>query len=106
MTLKTFVFFDAESTASESNVMDVIDRAEDMTLQVSGSGSINLQIKGKADTKDGGWETISSISMKDFSMAQSVTSVGLYSVPLRGITKLKIVNSGATGIKVYGRIME
>ena len=105
MTLNNFVFFDAGSTDTESNVMDVVDRAEDMTLQVSGSGSIDLQIEGKSDSKDGDWEVISSISLKSLSASQSITSTGIYSVPLRGLTKLKIVNSGSTGIKVYGRVM-
>ena len=104
MTLNSFVFFDADSTSTESNVMDVIDRAEDMTLQISGSGSINLQIKGKSDVKDGGWDNISAVSLGSFSAVQSITAAGIYSVPVRGLTKLKIVNSGDTGIKVYGRV--
>lgn len=105
MTLKTFVFFDSSSTGSESNVMEVLERSEDMTLHVTGSGSVNLKVMGKADLQDGDWEDIAVISLESFGVSQSITDTGIYCVPLRGLTRLKIVNSGASGVKVYGRIM-
>jgi len=104
MTLKTFVFFDASSTAAESNVFSVLEGAEDMTLHVTGSSTVNLTIKGKTDDQ-GNWEDIAAISMDSFKVAESITSSGIYSVPLHGLVQLKIINSGATGVKVYGRIM-
>lgn len=104
MTLKTFVFFDADSTGTESNVMDSLERAEDMTLQVTGSGSIDLEVKGKADI-NGDWETVAAISMESFEVSESITKNGVYCIPLRGFTRIKAVNSGDSGVKVYGRIM-
>ncbi len=105
MTLNNFVFFDSSSTGSESNVMEVLERSEDMTLHVTGNGSVSLKVMGMADLQDGNWETIAAISLESFGVSQSITSNGIYCVPLRGLTRLKIVNSGSSGVKVYGRIM-
>lgn len=104
-TLKNFVFFDSSSTASESEVMGSLENAEEMALQVTGSGTINLTIQAKSDTKNGTWQNLSCVNLNGLKVCNSITSNGIYNVPLTGMAAIKILNSGSAGVNVYGRII-
>jgi len=105
ITLEHFEFFDSGSTLVESPVLKNLETAEEMILQVTGSGTINLTIKAKTEDPDATWHNISSVALNGYSVCNSITQAGLYDVPLTGISSIKITNNGSTGISVYGEVM-
>lgn len=107
--LERFVFFDSESTSSESSVLSNSNKGEEMTVQVSGIGSntVNILFKGMADYKSEEFVELAAISLSDFKIKSTITEDGIYSIPVNGIGQIKAVCSGGVGtVKVYGMLIE
>lgn len=107
--LEKFVFFDSESTSSESSILSNPNRGEEMTVQVSGIGSstISITFKGMADYKSEEFVNLAAISLSDFKVKSAITEDGIYSVPINGIGQIKAVCTGGVGaVKVYGMLIE
>lgn len=104
MTTQDFLFLD-DTSGEYSNELLVTDGSEEMTLHVEAlSGTPNLTIQGKTDVL-GNWQTIGAIKLSDYSVVSVVSTNGIYSIPVAGVQRIRIHNSGTAGtIKAYGRI--
>lgn len=104
MITQDFLFLDSTS-GTYSNELAIIPESEEMTLHVEAlSGTPNLTIQGKVDAM-GDWQMIGAVKLSDYSVVATIVSDGVYSVPVAGVQRVRIHNSGTAGtIKVYGRI--
>lgn len=104
MITQDFLFLDSTS-GTYSNELAIIPESEEMTLHVEAlSGTPNLTIQGKTDAL-GNWQTIGAVKLSDYSVVSAVSANGIYSIPVAGVQRVRIHNSGTAGtIKAYGRI--
>lgn len=101
--LANFVFLDTNSTGTTSNTFYVPYGADTVVMQVTGNGTLELTVKGKADTENGGFEPLAVIDMSDYSTAEKITAQGIYSVAASGIREMQVVNGGNAGsVTVFG----
>ena len=101
--LADFVFLDTNSTSTTSNTFYLPYDAGQVTLQVTGSSTIDVTVKGKADTENGDFETLSVIGCADYATAAKIEAAGIYVVPAAGIRQMQVVNGGSAGsVTVFG----
>lgn len=101
--LADFVFLDTNSTSTTSNTFYIPYDAGQVTLQVSGSSTIDVTVQGKTDTENGSFETLSVIGCADYQTAEKIEAAGIYIVPAAGIRQMQVVSGGAAGsVTVFG----
>lgn len=98
MILNTFLFFDENDTATESDALDC-SAAKQLTLTVEpGTGAtINLTVSGKADLGSDEWHELGAISLIDYEPVNPITDGGAYTFVINGINKVKVTNNGTAG---------
>jgi len=103
MNIANFVFFDENSTSNTSNILSNPSGASAMTLEVYGS-SFNLKAEGRTDFQgEDNWHELGIIGLKDYDILSSITEEGIYTVPMDGISQIRLVNSGSVGsFKAFG----
>lgn len=107
MNLKSFKFFDFDSTEQISNVLNNPTQGQEATIEVNigdSASSVSLIVQGKTDLENQEkWYNLSAISLSDFTVSKKIVKSGLYSIPLSGISKCRIVSENPVGgFKVYG----
>jgi len=101
--LANFVFLDTSSTGTTSSTFYVPYGADSVMVQATGTGTLNVTIKGKADTENGNFIALASINQTDYSVAETITAEGIYSVATSGIREMQVVNGGNAGsVTVFG----
>ena len=95
--LADFVFLDTSSTVTTSNTFYLPYDTEQVTLQVTGSSTIDMTVQGKADTENGSFEDLGVIGCADFATASKIEAAGIYIVPAAGIRQMQVVNAQAAG---------
>lgn len=101
--LADFVFLDSSSTVTTSNTFYVPYGADSVVIQATGAGTLNVTIKGKVDTENGDFIALASINQTDYSVAETITAAGIYSVAAGGIREMQVVNGGNAGdVTVFG----
>ena len=101
--LANFVFLDTNSTGTTSSIFYVPYGADSVVIQATGAGTLNVTIKGKADTENGDFIALAAINQTDYSVAESITASGIYSVAAGGIREMQVVNGGNAGdVTVFG----
>ena len=100
--LRSFKFFDFESTETVSNVFLNPTNGEAMTIEVSGAEGVSLVVQGRTDLEETNWFTIGIISLMDYDIAPKITKSGLYMAPIAGVAKVRMVSETSVGgFKVY-----
>lgn len=104
MITQDFLFLDSTS-GTYSNELAIIPESEEMTLHVEAiSGIPNLTIQGKVDAM-GDWQMIGAVKLSDYSVVSTLNAVGIYSVPVGGIKRIRIKNNGTVKkVKAYAII--
>lgn len=101
--LADFVFLDTSSTVTTSNTFYLPYDTEQVTLQVTGSGTIDVTVQGKADVENGSFATVGVVKCADFQTAEKIEEAGIYIVPAAGIRQMQVVNAQAAGsVTVFG----
>ena len=100
--LKSFKFFDFNSTESVSNILGNPNNGEAITIEVSGADGVSLVVQGRTDLEETNWFTLGVINLLDYSIAPKITTSGLYMAPFAGISKIRIVSETPVGgFKVF-----
>lgn len=100
--LRSFKFFDFESTETVSNVFLNPTNGEAMTIEVSGADGVSLVVQGRTDLEETNWFTIGVISLMDYEVSPKITKSGLYMAPIAGVAKVRMVSETSVGgFKVY-----
>jgi len=72
--------------------------SEVMNLEVSGATSIRMRIEGRVGNQtQANWSTIASVALYDYSIVSEITSNGIYSIGLGGISQIRIVVEALEG---------
>ena len=107
--LKNFAFFKDASSAGESAVLNNPNRGSVLTIEVTGSGSFTLAVKGMVNTENTPpvYTNLAAIDMTTLSKAETITAPGIYAFGVDGINGIKAELSGVSGtVTVFGRIGE
>lgn len=101
-----FVFLTNASTPQFSN--ELVNYNGDMLqLEVSGDGVIySLTVYGKVDINST-YTALSTIKLDGFEVNKAITSNGIYSCCISGISKIKVelTSIGTGSVSVFGRTM-
>lgn len=105
MVSQNFIFFKGASVAGVSNVFTV-NNNDGMTLEVSGTGTYTIEIQARVDTENStNWTPIGAINTKDFATSSSISSNGIYSFGISGLSLVRCEIKSITGTaNVLGRI--
>ena len=97
--IRNFVFFQDVSSAGESNVWNNPNKGSVMTLEVQGSGTLDLEIKGVVNVEYANptYTPIAAIDMSTLTKAVKITKPGIYSFGVDGIDKIKAVLNSVSG---------
>ena len=97
--IRNFVFFQDVSSAGESNVWNNPNKGSVMTLEVQGSGALDLEIKGVVNVEYANptYTPIAAIDMSTLTKAVKITKAGIYSFGVDGIDKIKAVLNSVSG---------
>lgn len=101
--LANFVFLDTSSTDTTSSTFYLPYGADTVVVQTSGAGAMSVTVKGKADVENGGFVALAAVSQTDYSVKETITTAGIYSVAASGIREMQVVNGGSAGsVTVFG----
>ena len=78
-----------------------------MTIEVQGTGALDLEIKGVVDVEldNPTFTSLAAIDMSTLTKTTKITKAGIYSFGVDGIGKIKaVLNSTANAITVFGRM--
>lgn len=101
--LANFVFLDTNSTDTTSSTFYVPYGADTVVVQATGASTLDVTIKGKADTENGSFIALAAVNQTDYSVAESITAAGIYSVAAGGIREMQVVNGNSAGsVTVFG----
>ena len=107
--LKNFVFFKDATSAGESAVLNNPNRGSVLTVEVAGTGSFTLTIKGMVNVENNPpvYSNIAAIDMAALAKLETVTAPGIYCFGVDGVNGIKAVLSGVSGtVTVFGRLGE
>ena len=105
MVLRDFVFFNEQSKENESNILSITD-GDELVIQVNGS-AVNLTVKGLVDYESENYIDVSVIGLNGYSISNVITTEGIFTIPISGLSKVKIVSGGTLkGLKVYGKVVK
>lgn len=107
--LKNFIFFKDASSAGESAVLNNPNRGSVLTLEVTGSGSFTLAIKGVVNTENDPpvYSNLAAIDMSALSKTETITAPGIYCFGIDGVVGVKAVLSNVSGsVTVFGKTGE
>lgn len=100
--LKSFKFFDFDSTEQVSNILGNPNNGEAITIEVSGADGVSLVVQGRTDLEETNWFTLGVINLLDYSITPKITASGLYMVPFAGISRVRVVSETPVGgFKVF-----
>ena len=100
--LRSFKFFDFESTEKVSNILVNPANGEAITIEVSGADGVSLVVQGRTDLEETNWFTIGVVSLLDYGISSKITKSGLYMAPIAGVTKIRMVSETPVGgFKVF-----
>lgn len=97
---KTFTFFEEGSSDTESKEC-LNGSAKELVLEVTGSG-FNLEVLGAAQDE---YYPLFAVNLKTVDIVENITEEGNYILSAEGMRKIKITNSGSTGVTVYGKLV-
>jgi len=101
--LADFVFLDTSSTVTTSNTFYLPYDTNEVIVQATGSGTIDITVQGKADAENGSFADLSVIKCAGFDTADKIEAAGIYIVPAAGIRQMQVVNGQAAGsVTVFG----
>lgn len=101
-----FVFLTNASTPQVSNEL-VNYNGDTLQLEVNGDGIVySLTVYGKVDINSA-YTALSTIKLDGFEVNKTITSNGIYSCGISGISKIKVelTSIGAGSVSVFGRTM-
>ena len=100
--LRSFKFFDFESTEKVSNILLNPANGEAITIEVSGADGVSLVVQGRTDLEESNWFTIGVVSLLDYDIKPKITTSGLYMAPIAGVAKIRMVSENPVGdFKVF-----
>ena len=100
--LRSFKFFDFESTEKVSNILLNPANGEAITIEVSGADGVSLVVQGRTDLEESNWFTIGVVSLLDYDIKPKITTSGLYMAPIAGVAKIRMVSENPGGdFKVF-----
>ena len=90
-------FFKNQSSVGTSDFLYNVNDGT-LVLQVDGDASkLNITVFGNTDLRDDNFVTLKVINASDYSIADNITSTGIYWVDLNGIRKCYVVINSITG---------
>lgn len=107
--LKNFVFFKDASSAGESAILNNPNRGSILTVEVSGSGSFTLTMKGIVNTENVPpvYSNLAAIDMAALAKTETITAPGIYCFGIDGIVGIKAELSNVSGsVTVFGKTGE
>lgn len=108
--LKNFKFFEGATSASESEILYNPNRGSILTLEVAGTGTFTITVKGSvnAELSPTAFSNLAAINMGTYVKAATITAPGIYAIGIDGVNAIKAVLSGTSGanITVFGRVGE
>ena len=107
--LKNFAFFKDATASGESAVLNNPNRGSVLTVEVTGSGSFTLTVKGMVNVENDPpvYSNLAAINMATLSKSETITDPGIYAFGVDGVNGIKAELSGVSGtITVFGRIGE
>lgn len=88
------------TSASQSSVY-INSACDSCTVQVYGTATaMKVQIQGMTDIASNSWNNLGIINMSDFSITDGddgITSNGIYSVMIEGVTQIRVNVASVTG---------
>lgn len=101
-----FVFLTNAATPQVSNEL-VNYNGDTLQLEVNGDGIVySLTVYGKVDINSA-YTPLSTVKLDGFEVSKTITSNGIYSCGISGISKIKVelTSIGAGSVSVFGRTM-
>lgn len=110
LNVQIFPFFDSvKNPLDSSKTSDSFKNPgyDNLSLELSGTGSAVLAIEGCINTQDENgmaledtdcsWSPLAILSAKNYSQAQSVSGNGIYFIGVSGISRIRVVASSVSG---------
>lgn len=107
--LKNFKFFEDATSAGESAILNNPNRGSTLTLEVTGTGTFTLAVKGVVNVEIDPpvYTNLAAIKMANFDVVETLTAPGIYCIGVDGVNGIKAVLSAVSGsVTVFGRIGE
>lgn len=102
MVFSDFVFLDEHSDKLVSDDM-INANGTELILEVLGDGDISIGVYGAVRNE---FFPLTTINMEDLDVSSDITVAGIYSVPVDGISKIKIENKeDVNTVRVYGKLV-
>lgn len=106
--IKDLQIFTNADTASESSAYTVPNNVSTLVLEITSATTptFTLQVKGIVNSSNTAYTILESVNMTTSSVSNSITQVGVYMIPVDGISNIKLditaISSGS--ISAYGKL--
>lgn len=97
------VFFN-EVGAPETSAVLSINKANTLTIEVSGEATFNLEVMGTLGVSQENFTSLQGIRINDFSVVGTISTTGIYEYDVSGISKIQLNLASVSGgnISVVG----
>lgn len=105
-TLNSEQIFKDQKKPKISEPISMSSNAVDIIVQVEGTGTFSLNLKGVVNPESENYILLNSVNMNDFSTSNNISKNGIYSFSGTGFSKIKceLVNISGGSIDVYAKV--